>query len=121
MTYTIDQLISIDTSLFGKMKPKELSEVMETLKAERKERTKKHITPLVKEHVKPVQDKHIKPKKEEHIKPIDKIIKELKTYMPKPKPRPAYITINGKRYGPFNSKKDIAELITEVETEEEEQ
>jgi len=117
MTYTIEQLLALDLKTFSTLKQKELKEIDEQLKAEKKDRTKQHIKPVMDQKVKPVMDQYVKPLKEEHIKPIDKIIKELKTYLKK-KPPQAYITINGKRFGPFTSKKEISELITEVEEEE---
>jgi len=120
MTYTVEQLLTLDSKVFGTLKPKQLNEIMETLKTERKERNKKYITPLTKQHIKPVQDKFIKPVKDEHIKPIDKVVKELKTYMPKKKAPKAYITINGQRYGPL-TKKEFVEMITEVEEEDEQE
>ena len=119
MTYTIEQLLAIDLKAFATMKLPELKELEEQLKAEKKDRTKQFIKPAMDKDVKPIMDSIIKPLKEEHLKPIDKVLKELKTYL-KVKPRPAYITINGKRFGPFTSKKEISELITEVEDEEEE-
>ena len=116
MSYTLEELLKIDTKIFGTLKKKELEEIGEQLKQAKKERTKQHITPVKKEKVKPVEDKWIKPLKEEHIKPIDKVLKDLKTYMPKNKPKKAFITINGQRFGPL-SKKEFMEMITEVEEE----
>ena len=118
MTYTIEQLLAIDLKSFSTMKQPELKEIEEQLKAEKKDRTKQFIKPVMDKQVKPIVEQYVKPLKEEHIKPIDKIIKELKTYL-KVKPPKAYITINGKRFGPFSSKKEISELITEVEGDEE--
>lgn len=119
MTYTLDQLLNLDPNVFGNMKKKELKEIMEQLKQAKKERTKQFITPVIKDKVKPIQDKWIKPLKEEHIKPIDKVIKDLKTFLPKKdKSKKAYLTINGKRYGPL-TKQDFIDMITEVEDEEE--
>ena len=118
MTYTIEQLLTIDLKIFATMKPKALKEIEEQLKAEKKDRTKQFIKPAMDKNVKPIMDSQIKPLKEEHIKPVNKVLKELKTYL-KVKPRVAFITINGKRFGPFTSKKEISELITEVEEDEE--
>ena len=117
MTYTIEQLLTIDLKIFATMKTPELKEIQEQLKAEKKDRTKQFIKPAMDKNVKPIMDSQIKPLKEEHLKPIDKVLKELKTYLKK-KPAKAYITINGKRFGPFSSKKEIAELITEDEEDE---
>ena len=120
MTYTIEQLLSLDAKMFGTMKLEELKEIQEQLKAEKKDRTKQHIKPVEKEKVKPIQDQYIKPLKEQYTKPIDKVLKDLKTYLPKQKAKKAYITINGQRYGPL-TKKEFMEMITEVEDDEEEQ
>ena len=118
MTYTIEQLLAIDLKAFATMKTPELKEIEEQLKAEKKDRTKQFIKPVMDKQIKPAMEQYVKPLKEEHLKPIDKVLKELKTYL-KVKPRAAYITINGKRFGPFTSKKEISELITEVEDDEE--
>ena len=120
MTYTIIQLLELDSKMFGTMKLEELKEIQEQLKAEKKDRTKQHIKPLEALHIKPLTDKFIKPVKTEFIKPLDKVLKDLKTYLPKQKAKMAYITINGQRYGPL-TKKEFMEMITEVEEEEEEQ
>lgn len=119
MTFTIDELLQIDTKIFGNMKREELQEIFEQLKEEKKDRTKQFVKPVMDKEIKPLMDQHIKPVKEEYIKPIMKLMKQLKTYMPKMKPKPAFITINGKRYGPFNSKKELTEMITEVENDDE--
>jgi len=103
----------IDTTIFSRMSKEQLEEIAEKLKEEKKKRTAEFIKPAEKKFVKPVQDKYIKPLKEKYIKPIDKIMKELKTYLPKQE-KPAYMTINGKRYGPL-TKKQFVQMIVEVE------
>ena len=118
MVYTVEELIKLDTKIFGTMKPDELMELKEILSIARKERMIAHVKPVEKQHVKPVQDRYIKPLKDEHIKPVDKVLKALKTYLPKQKAKKAFITINGNRYGPL-TKKEFMEMITEVDDEEE--
>lgn len=118
MPYTLEQLLAIESSVFGTIKKEELLEIQEILKAEKKKRTSELIKPVEKQYVKPVQEKWIKPLKTEHIKPIDKVLKDLKTYLPKQEAKKAYITINGNRFGPL-TKKEFMEMITEVEDDEE--
>ena len=114
MSYTIEQLLNINTKSFESLKLEQLVEIKETLMSEKKERTKTHIKPLMDQHVKPITDKIIKPVKKEFIAPIDKVLKDLKTYLPKPKPKQAFITFGGKRFGPL-TKKEIIEMIVEVD------
>ena len=118
MSLTLDQLLQIDPKAFGDMKKEDLLEIKEMLQVERKRRVKDLIKPAEKEHIKPHMDKHIKPLKDQHLKPIDKVLKDLKTYLPKPKGKMAYITINGTRFGPL-TKKEFMEMITEVDSDEE--
>ena len=117
MSYTIQQLLTIKTkAIFEGMQKEQLLEIQEQLKAERKNRMSEHVKPLMDEHVKPITDRVIKPVKKEFIKPIDKVLKELKTFLPKPKPKMAFISIGGKRFGPL-TKRAIIDMITEVEEE----
>jgi len=106
----------IDTTIFSRMTKEQLEEIAEKLKEEKKKRTTEFIKPAEKQYLKPVQDKYIKPLKEKYLKPIDKIMKELKTYLPKEE-KPAYMTINGKRYGPL-TKKQFVQMIVEVEQQQ---
>ena len=117
MSYTIEQLLTLKTKpIFENMPKEQLLEIEEMLKDERKSRTAEHVKPLMDEHVKPIVDSIIKPVKKEYITPISKVLKDLKTYLPKQKAKPAYISIGGKRYGPM-TKKEIIDMITEVEEE----
>jgi len=117
MSYTIKQLLTLKTkSIFENMPKDQLLEIEEMLKDERKSRMTQFVKPLMDEHVKPITDSIIKPVKKEHIAPISKVLKDLKTYLPKQKAKPAYISIGGKRYGPM-TKKAIIDMITEVEEE----
>ena len=116
MSYTVEELLKLDTKIFGTMEREALEDIHDQLKVAKKQRTKQYITPVKKEKIKPLEDKFIKPLKEEHLKPIDKVLKELKTYIPKPKPKKAYITLNGQRFGPL-SKKEFIELISEIDEE----
>ena len=120
MSYTIEQLVKLDPQAFGNMKKEDLLEIKEMVTVEKKRRVKEYIKPVEKEHVKPVQDKYIKPLKEQHTKELDKLLKDLKTYLPKPQSKKAYITINGTRYGPL-TKKEFMEMITEVDSEEDDE
>jgi hypothetical protein len=120
MSYTIDQLVNLDPKIFGEMKKEELEEIKEMVTVEKKRRVKEYIKPVEKEHVKPVQDKYIKPLKEKHTKDLDKLLKDLKTYLPKKKAKKAFITINGTRFGPL-TKKEFMEMITEVDDDEEQE
>ena len=116
MTYTIEQLLTLNEESFKNMKKENLLETFEQLKLLKKQKTKDHIKPMVVEKIKPIEDKFIKPLKEKHIKPINKVIKVLKTFLPKLPQKKAYLTINGTRYGPM-TKRDFMDMIIEIDEE----
>jgi phosphopantetheine adenylyltransferase len=106
MTHTIEQILKLEVNDFEKMSGDELKEINEQIKVEKKRRTK--------EYIKPLMDEHIKPVKEEYLKPLNKIHKDLKTFLPSPKAKKAYLTINGTKYGPL-TKKEFLDMIIEVD------
>lgn len=112
MKLTIEQILTLPESRFAQLTQNDLHKIMSALKEEKKNRTKSHIKPLEKQYVKPIKDKFIKPKHEEFIAPIDKILKKMKGHV---KTKPVYLNINGRKVGPFDSKKDIMDMIEEEE------
>ena len=106
MSHTIEQILKLETNDFEKMDNDQLKEINEKLKQEKKR--------LTKEHIKPLMDEHIKPVKDEFLKPLNKVTKELKTFLPKPPAKKAYLTINGQRYGPL-TKKEFMDMIVEID------
>ncbi len=112
MKLTLEQILTLPESRFDQLSQKDINAIMGALKDEKKNRIKSYIKPLEKKYIKPIKDKFIKPKQDEFIAPIDKILKKLKTRV---KSKPVYIVINGNKVGPFDSKKDIMDLIEEDE------
>ena len=110
--------MDIETKDFKELSIKQLEELQEKLKTQKRNCTKKYITPMEKQHLKPLKDKFIQPLIDKHIKPLDVLLKEIKKFLPKKNDKPVYLIFEGNKLGPLPRKNFMKMLVDADDVDE---